>query len=106
MTTVAKVELTKRAMVARSESLSHLRRPPILSRNNVTDIFTRQMIRLPKIPATKFNFAKRTTCAISKWYMCLPKPVCVKDTPIPNAAIVRHCGILSRLTKVSGVFRS
>ena len=66
ITMVAIVELTRRAMVAKSEYLSHLRRPPILSRNNATDNFTRQIIRLVKIPETKFNFLKRRRCAASK----------------------------------------
>ena len=56
MTIVATVELTRRAIVIKSECLSHLRRPPILSRNDTTDNFTRQIIRLVKSPDTKFNF--------------------------------------------------
>lgn len=66
MTIVAIVELTRRAIVAKSEYLSHLRRPPILSRNNATDNFTRQIIILVKSPETKFSFLNRTSCAASK----------------------------------------
>lgn len=66
MTIVAKVELTKRAMVAKSEALSHLRNPPIFSRNNATDSFTRQIIRFVKNPEMKFSFLNRMTCAMSK----------------------------------------
>ncbi len=66
MTTVAKVELTKRAMVANSEALSHLRKPPIFSRNNATDNFTKQIMKLVKSPETKFSFPIRMTCAVSK----------------------------------------
>ena len=66
MTTVATVELTMRAMVAKSAYFSHLRRLPILSRNNATDNFTRQIIRLVKSPETKFSFLNRTSCAASK----------------------------------------
>ena len=66
ITIVATVELTRRAIVAKSEYLSHLRRPPILSRNNATDNFTRQIMRLVRIPETKFNFLNRISCAASK----------------------------------------
>ena len=66
MTTVAIVELTRRAMVAKREYLSHLRRPPILSRKNATDNFTRQITRLVKSPEMKFNFLYRMRCAVSK----------------------------------------
>ena len=66
ITIVAIVELTRRAIVAKSEYLSHLRRPPILSRNNATDNFTRQIMRLVRIPETKFNFLNRMSWAASK----------------------------------------
>lgn len=66
MTTVANVELTKRAIVAKSDTLSHLCKPPIFSRNNTTDNFTKQRMKLVKSPETKFNFLIRMTCAVSR----------------------------------------
>ena len=45
-TTNTEVEVTKRAIVAKSEYRSHFRRPPILNRNSAIDIFTTRMMRL------------------------------------------------------------
>lgn len=66
MITVAEVELIKRATIANSTVLSHLRKPPILSRNNATDTFTKQIIKLDKTCVTKTAFPTRMTCARSK----------------------------------------
>ena len=64
--TDAEEELTKRAIVAISETLSHLRKPPILSKNNATDIFTKQMTNVHKSNETNISFRARMTCARSK----------------------------------------
>ena len=63
---VAKVEVIKRAIILNSIALSHLRKPPILSRNNATDTFTIQIIKRDKISITKRPFPTRMTCARSK----------------------------------------
>ena len=91
MITNVKVELIKRVVEAKSKTLSHLLKPPILSRNRATETFTRQRIGVAINSPMKSHFATLVSCAMSKWYACLPYPKYVLTTVTPYTIAARHC---------------